>query len=173
MMNRATLIGHVGADSESGATQSGTKLARFRVATSERWKDKATGEKKQVTEWHSIVVWNEKLVPVVEQYVKKGTQVCVEGKITTRKWQDKQGQDRYTTEIVLSDLVLLGSGNGADRNHAPIDDSAMPERQRDRMSNSSEASSPGGAPGGGKPAPAGGGFSKNFEDEIPFGPEVR
>lgn len=102
MFNRATLIGNLGADPEIKALPSGGKVANFRVATSEQWRDKETGEKKERTEWHSISVFNEHLVAVVEQYVRKGSKLFVEGSIRTRKWQDQTGQDRYTTEIVLS-----------------------------------------------------------------------
>lgn len=118
MLNRATIIGHVGQDPEVRTTANGTEVASFSVATSERWKDKSTGEKKERTEWHRVVVWNEGLIGVIKQYVAKGSKLYVEGQLRTRKWTDQEGHDRYTTEIVLSNfdskLVLLDRkpGNG-------------------------------------------------------------
>ena len=113
-VNRATLLGRLGADPEIRNTQSGGKMATFRMATSETWRDKNTGDRRERTEWHTIVVFSEGLCKIVEQYMHKGDQVLVEGMIKTRKWQDQSGQDRYSTEIVLqgfdSKIVLL-SGN--------------------------------------------------------------
>lgn len=100
-MNLAIIIGNVGADPEIKSFQDGGKIANLRIATSERWKDKQTGEKKERTEWHSVVVKNDGLVGVVERFVKKGSKLAVKGKIQTRKWQDRDGNDRYSTEIVL------------------------------------------------------------------------
>lgn len=117
-LNRATLIGHVGKDPEIRSVNSG-KVANFSVATSETWRDKNSGEKKESTQWHSIVVWNENLVKIIEQYVKKGDKIMVEGQIQTRKWTDKDGNDRYTTEIVLSGFngsILLLSNKSQDQN---------------------------------------------------------
>lgn len=112
-MNRATLTGNVGKDPEIHTTNAGSKVARFPLATSERWTDKATGEKKEATEWHTIIVWSEPLIEVIEKFVKKGMKLLVEGKIKTRKWQDDKGVDRYSTEIVLQGfdarIELLGS----------------------------------------------------------------
>lgn len=112
-VNKVILIGNVGNDPEIRAMQSGDKVASFSVATSESWKDKTSGEKKEKTEWHRVSVWNQGLVKVIESYVKKGSKVYLEGALETRKWQDKDGQDKYTTEIVLKayrgELVLLGS----------------------------------------------------------------
>jgi len=116
-LNRVQLIGNVGADPEIRSVNSG-KVANFRIATSETWKDKNTGEKKERTEWHSIVVWNDGLVGVIEKYVKKGSKVMIEGQLQTRKWE-KDGVDRYTTEVVLQgfggSLLLLGDGGGGGR----------------------------------------------------------
>jgi single-strand DNA-binding protein len=118
-INRAILLGHVGADPEIRSAQSGDRIATFRIATSETWKDKATGEKKEATEWHTIVVFNQNIVPVIEQYVKKGSRVAVEGKIATRKWQDRDGKDRWSTEIVVGRfdgrLSLEGQPQGVAR----------------------------------------------------------
>lgn len=100
-VNKAILIGNVGRDPEIRSTQNGKEIASFSVATSESWKDKSTGERKEKTEWHNIAVYNEALVRVVKSYLKKGQKVYVEGAIQTRKWTDKEGADRYSTEIVL------------------------------------------------------------------------
>jgi len=111
-INKTILLGRVGKDPEVRAMNSGDKVANFSIATSESWKDKATGEKKEKTEWHNIVVWGG-LVSIVENYVKKGSRIYVEGKSCTRKWQDASGVDKYTTEVVLqgfgAQLVLLDS----------------------------------------------------------------
>lgn len=123
-LNRVQLIGNVGADPEIRSVASGSKVANFRIATSETWKDKNTGEKKERTEWHSIVVWNDGLVGVIEKYVKKGSKVMVEGQLQTRKWE-KDGVDRYTTEVVLQgfggSLLLLGDGGGGGNRPPPAD----------------------------------------------------
>jgi single-strand DNA-binding protein len=111
-INRATLLGNIGQDPEIRRTQDGRPIATLSIATSETWRDKESGERKERTQWHRIVVFNEALCKVVEQYVKKGSKLLVEGMIETRKWQDQAGADRYTTEIVLrafdARLVLLG-----------------------------------------------------------------
>ena len=115
-LNKVLLIGRLGADPEIKQMVNGKSVARLSLATSQTWKDKTTGEKKEKTEWHRIVVFNEGLVNVVQQYLKKGAQIYVEGQITTRKWKDEQsGQDKYSTEIVIqgynSSLTMLGGGN--------------------------------------------------------------
>ena len=115
-LNKVLLIGRLGADPEIKQMVNGKSVARLSLATSQSWKDKTTGEKKEKTEWHRIVVFNEGLVNVVQQYLKKGAQVYVEGQISTRKWKDEQsGQDKYSTEIVIqgynSSLTMLGGGN--------------------------------------------------------------
>ena len=115
-LNKVLLIGRLGADPEIKQMVSGKSVARLSLATTQTWKDKNTGEKKEKTEWHRIVVFNEGLVNVVQQYLKKGAQVYVEGQLSTRKWKDEQsGQDKYTTEILIqgynSSLTMLGSNN--------------------------------------------------------------
>ncbi len=117
-LNKVLLIGRLGADPEIKQMVNGKSVARLSLATSQSWKDKNTGEKKEKTEWHRIVVFNEGLVNVVQQYLKKGSQVYVEGQITTRKWKDEQsGLDKYSTEIVIqgynSSLTMLGAGNNS------------------------------------------------------------
>ena len=115
-LNKVLLIGRLGADPEIKQMINGKSVARISLATSQSWKDKNTGEKKEKTEWHRIVVFNEGLVNVVQKYLKKGSQVYIEGQLSTRKWKDEQsGQDKYSTEIIIqgfnSSLTMLGSGN--------------------------------------------------------------
>ena len=117
-LNKVLLIGRLGADPEIKEMVNGKSVARLSLATSQCWKDKNTGEKKEKTEWHRIVVFNEGLVNVVKQYLKKGAQIYVEGQISTRKWKDEStGQDKYSTEVVIqgynSSLTMLGSGNSS------------------------------------------------------------
>jgi len=116
-LNKVLLIGRLGADPEIKQMVNGKSVARLSLATSQSWKDKNTGEKKEKTEWHRVVVFNEGLVNVVQQYLKKGAQVYIEGQISTRKWKDEQsGQDKYSTEVVIqgynSSLTMLGGGSG-------------------------------------------------------------
>ena len=120
-LNKVLLIGRIGADPEIKQMVNGKNVARLSLATSQTWKDKSTGEKKEKTEWHRIVVFNEGLVNVVKQYLKKGAQIYVEGQLSTRKWKDEQsGQDKYTTEILIqgynSSLTMLGGGSGGIQN---------------------------------------------------------
>jgi len=123
MFNRATLVGNLGKDPEIRRTQDGRPIANLSLATSESWRDKATGERKTKTEWHRVVIFSEGLAKVAEQYLKKGAKVLVEGKIQTRKWTDQSGVEKYSTEIVLNGfeakLVMLdgkreGGGSGGD-----------------------------------------------------------
>lgn len=113
MLNKVTLIGNLGKDPEIKSTQDGRELANFSLATTEKWKDKNTGEKKEKTEWHNVVVFSQGLVGVVKNYVKKGTKLYIEGQLQTRKWTDNNGVDKYTTEIVLqnfnSNLQILNT----------------------------------------------------------------
>jgi len=115
-INKVTLIGHLGKDPESRTFQNGGKVVNFSIATSETWKDKTSGERKEKTEWHNISVLNDGLAGVAERYLKKGSKVYVEGAMKTRKWQDQSGQDKYSTEVVLqgfnSVLVMLDGANG-------------------------------------------------------------
>jgi len=114
-VNKVILLGNLGRDPEIRSMQSGKKMASFSIATSKRWKDRNTQEQKENTSWHNIVVFNEGLVDVIEKYVKKGSRIYVEGELSTRKYQDKDGNDRYTTEVVLqgynSNLTMLDSRN--------------------------------------------------------------
>ena len=133
-LNKVLLIGRLGADPEVKQMVNGKSVARLSLATSQSWKDKNTGEKKEKTEWHRIVVFNEGLVNVVQQYLKKGAQVYVEGQLSTRKWKDEQsGQDKYSTEILIqgynSSLTMLGGANqnniGSQDNKQNIDDNSQ------------------------------------------------
>jgi single-strand DNA-binding protein len=157
-VNKVILIGNLGADPEIRRTQDGRPIANLRVATSETWRDKATGERREKTEWHRVVIFNEGLCKIVEQYVKKGSKVYLEGSLQTRKWQDKDGQDRYSTEVVLqgfnSQLTMLDKmgGGGADFGSEP---------------GGSDFGSSG--PQTRKPVPVGaGGKRGEMDDEIPF-----
>ena len=116
-VNKVILVGNLGADPEIRRTQDGRPVANLRVATSESWKDKTTGERREKTEWHRVVIFNENLCRIAEQYLKKGSKVFIEGQLQTRKWQDQSGQDRYSTEVVLQgfrgELTLLDRASNA------------------------------------------------------------
>ena len=173
-VNKVILVGNVGKDPEIRRTQDGRPIANLRIATSESWRDKASGERKEKTEWHSVVIFNENLCKVVESYVKKGAKLYIEGQLQTRKWQDQQGQDRYSTEVVLQGfngtLTMLDSrGAGAGMGGMAEDG------QSDYGSGGGSYSDGGRDSGGRSPAPArsGGGagskgFDKKLDDEIPF-----
>jgi len=162
-VNKVILIGNLGRDPEIRRTQDGRPIANLRVATSESWKDKATGERREKTEWHSVVIFNEALCKVVEQYLKKGSKVYLEGQLQTRKWQDQQGQDRYSTEVVLqgfsSTLTMLDGrpGGGAADYGGGQGGGYGQQQQRPAPAKS--------GPSGGDPQ---GGYDKSLDDEIPF-----
>jgi single-strand DNA-binding protein len=162
-VNKVILIGNLGADPEIRRTQDGRPIANLRIATSESWRDKNTGERKEKTEWHRVVIFNEGLCKIVEQYLKKGSKVYIEGALQTRKWQDKDGQDRYSTEVVLqgfnSSLTMLdGRGGGGGASSGGDDDFGA-----------SGSSFGGSSPGRRQPAMAGGGGKRDdMDDEIPF-----
>ena len=117
-VNKVILVGNLGKDPEIRRTQDGRPIANLRIATSETWRDKTSGERREKTEWHSVVIFNENLCKVAEQYLRKGSKVYVEGQLQTRKWQDQNGQDRYTTEVVLQkfrgELQMLDSRGGGE-----------------------------------------------------------
>ena len=165
-LNKVMLIGNLGADPEIRTFGNGGKVANLRIATSEQWKDKATGERKEKTEWHTVAIFSEGLVSVVERYLKKGSKVFVEGKLQTRKWQDQNGQDRYSTEIVIQGLggtltMLDGAqGGGGGRSGGGSYGGGGGGGSWDQGGGSS-----GGGFGGG--APAGGGYD-DLDDDIPF-----
>jgi single-strand DNA-binding protein len=153
-INKVLLVGNVGQDPETKAMPSGMTVCNLRVATSESWKDKQSGETKEQTEWHSVAMFG-RLAEIAGEYLRKGSQVYIEGRLRTRKWQDKQGNDRYTTEIVASEMQMLGGRGGGG--------GGMGERS---------------APAGGGRAPAadegygapsrGGNDKDDFDDDIPF-----
>jgi single-strand DNA-binding protein len=127
-LNKVSLLGSLGADPEIKSFQNGGRVCNLRLATSERWKDKTTGEQKEITEWHSVSIFSDGLVGVAERYLSKGSKVYIEGQLKTRKWQDANGNDRYSTEIVLNGpkaaLILLGSKGEA----KPLDASVDPSK---------------------------------------------
>lgn len=131
-LNRAMLIGHLGRDPEIKNMQNGGKIANLSVATSERWRDKGTGERREKTEWHRVVVFNENLVEIIRKYAVKGSKVYLEGKLQTRKWTDQKGNERYTTEIVLANfdgkVVLLDSAGERQDNHGEDDGKAASQQ---------------------------------------------
>ena len=132
-LNKVQLIGRLGADPEIKQMVNGKNVARLSIATSQSWKDKSTGERKEKTEWHRVVIFNEGLVNIVQQYLKKGANIYLEGQLTTRKWRDeKSGQDKYSTEIVLqgynSSLTMLG-GKNQSNNSEPSQESSLPNDQ--------------------------------------------
>lgn len=159
-LNKVTLIGNVGADPEVRNLTSGNAVANLSLATSESWKDKNSGEKKEVTQWHRIVVWNDGLISVIEKYVKKGSKLYVEGQLQTRKWQDQDGNDRYATEVVLTGfdakLILLGEGGGGG-NRDQNDNASRPGNQRSYGEES----------GGGRQDQRGN-MQRDIDDQIPF-----
>jgi single-strand DNA-binding protein len=151
-VNKVILVGNLGKDPEVRRTQSGEPIVNFSVATSENWRDKNTGERKEKTEWHRVVIFNEHLAKIAEQYLRKGSKVFVEGQLATRKWTDKDGQEKYTTEIVLNrfrgELQMLdGRGEGGGR---------------------SEGGFGGSSSGGGRSEPVNFDRGNDMDDEIPF-----
>lgn len=122
-VNKVILLGRLGADPDVRSFQNGGKVVNLRIATSETWKDKSTGEKKERTEWHSVAIFSEPVARIAEQYLRKGSKVYIEGQLETRKWQDQSGADRYSTEVVLrpygGSLTLLDSAQGYDQQDQP------------------------------------------------------
>ncbi len=154
-VNKVILVGNLGKDPEVRAMQSGDKVCSFSIATSENWKDKTSGERKEKTEWHRISVFNQGLVTICEKYLKKGSKVYIEGQLETRKWTDKDGNEKYTTEVVLrpfrGELTMLDSKGSGGGERSSFQDSGANDY----------------APAPAKAA-AGGGRADDFEDEIPF-----
>lgn len=148
-VNKVILIGNLGRDPEIRSLQDGSRVANLSLATSESWRDKSSGERRERTEWHRVVIFNDRLVDVVERFLRKGSKIYVEGQLQTRKWTDQQGQDRYTTEIVLQrfrgELTMLDSRGDA---------------------GGGGFGGPGGEDSGGPPPPASGGA--DLDDDIPF-----
>jgi single-strand DNA-binding protein len=171
-VNKVILVGNLGADPEIRRLNSGDPVVNIRIATSESWRDKNSGERKEKTEWHNVVIFNDNLAKVAEQYLKKGMKVYVEGQLQTRKWQDQSGQDRYTTEIVLQkfrgELQMLDS-RGQGGGDAQVGYSGGNKADFGQSGPNDER---GGARAGGGGARNGGGgsgsFSRELDDEIPF-----
>ncbi|WP_164887557.1 single-stranded DNA-binding protein [Paenirhodobacter populi] len=161
-VNKVIIVGNLGRDPEVRSFPSGGKVCNLRIATSETWRDKQSGERKERTEWHSVAIYNENLVKIAEQYLRKGSKVYIEGQLETRKWQDQSGADRYTTEIALrpfrGELTLLdgrdGGSSSGGRSSGGYDDSAP--------------SYGGGSDSYGGSQQGGGGRSGGMDDDIPF-----
>lgn len=160
-LNKVILIGNLGKDPETRYAPSGDAITNLTLATTETWKDKGTGERREATEWHRVVFFG-KVAEIAAQYLRKGSQVYVEGRLQTRKWQDKEGQDRYTTEIRGDEMKMLGRREGGGEGQARGGDSGGYDAPASAPSRPS--SSPAPAPAA-KPAP--GGFG-DFDDDIPF-----
>jgi len=175
-VNKVILIGHLGADPESRAMPSGMTVANLRLATTENWKDKQSGEQQERTEWHSVALFG-RLGEIAAEYLRKGSQVYIEGRLRTRKWQDKEGRDRYTTEIVGSEMQMLGGRGGAGGGGAAAggggggggaggygEAPGRAEPEAGPAGGSGSGSGPGhGGPGGGSSPPR-----DDFDDDIPF-----
>ena len=167
-VNKVILIGNLGRDPEVRSFQNGGKVCNLSIATSENWKDKNTGERKEKTEWHSVAIFQEGLVRIAEQYLRKGSKVYIEGQLQTRKWQDQSGQDKYSTEVVLQGfggtLTMLDGRDGGDSGGA-VGASGGGGSSYDNRQDSGYDSGYGGGPsqGGGSSAP-----SRDLDDEIPF-----
>jgi single-strand DNA-binding protein len=192
-VNKVILVGNLGRDPESRSFQNGGKVVELRIATSESWKDKSSGERKEKTEWHTVKVFNEGLANVAERFLRKGSKVYIEGALTTRKWQDQQGQDRYSTEITLqgfnSVLTMLDGPNGGQGGGAGGGNRGGGGGGDDWAGGNDDFGGGGGfggGSGGGRGAPAagaaggaaggggrggfgqGGGFSDDLDDDVPF-----
>lgn len=172
-VNKVILIGNLGRDPEVRSFQNGGKVVNLRIATSETWRDRNSGERKERTEWHSVAIFNEALGKIAEQYLKKGSTVYIEGSLETRKWQDQSGQDKYTTEIVLRPyngaLTLLGGRDGGGSGGGGYDDRGGYDDggQAGGYGGGSSSGGSRGGFGGGSAGGAGGGRS-DLDDEIPF-----
>ncbi|MDP1027858.1 single-stranded DNA-binding protein [Sphingomonas sp. KR1UV-12] len=179
-VNKVILVGNLGRDPESRTFQNGGKVVNLRIATSESWKDRNSGERKEKTEWHSVAIFNEGLANVAERFLRKGSKVYIEGQLQTRKWQDQQGQDKYSTEIVLqgfnSVLTMLDGPNGGGGSQGGGgggrggDDWGSGGGGNDfgggRGGSSGGGSRGGGGYGGG--SSSGGGFADDLDDDVPF-----
>jgi single-strand DNA-binding protein len=167
-VNKVILIGNLGRDPEVRSFQNGGKVCNLRIATSENWKDKNTGERREKTEWHSVAIFQEGLVRIAEQYLRKGSKVYIEGQLQTRKWQDQSGQDKYSTEVVLQGfggtLTMLDGRDGGGVGAPSGGGSGYDNRQDGGYDSGYDSGYSGGpAQGGGTPAP-----SRDLDDEIPF-----
>ena len=164
-VNKVILVGNLGRDPEIRSTQDGTRIANLSVATSETWRDRNSGERRERTEWHRVAIFNDRLVDVVEKYLRKGSKVYIEGQLQTRKWTDQNGQDRYTTEVVLQryrgELTMLDSRASGGSDFAEGGAGGYAAGPPDR--------GPGGGSSGGSAGGSGGGAGGgDLDDEIPF-----
>jgi single-strand DNA-binding protein len=171
-VNKVILVGNLGRDPEVRSFQNGGKVVNLRIATSETWRDKATGERKERTEWHSVAIFNENIGKIAEQYLRKGSKVYVEGQLETRKWQDQSGADRYSTEVVLrqyrGELTLLGGRDGGGAGGG-MDDRGSGGGYDDYQGGGGQGGgAQGGGYGGGRGGSGGGGGRSDLDDEIPF-----
>ena len=169
-VNKVILVGNLGRDPESRSFQNGGKVVNLRIATSETWKDRNSGERREKTEWHSVAIFNENLCRIAEQYLRKGSKVYIEGQLQTRKWQDQSGADRYTTEIVLQNfngtLTLLDkAGEGMGGGGGGRDAWGGDEDRGGGFSSSVSGGGRGGdSPGGRASSP----FDSDLDDDVPF-----
>jgi single-strand DNA-binding protein len=159
-LNKVILIGNLGKDPETRYAPSGDAICNLTLATTETWKDKSTGERREATEWHRVVLFG-RVAEVAAQYLRKGSQIYVEGRLQTRKWQDQSGQDRYTTEIRGDEMKMLGSREGANSGSGAPQQQQRPQQQAPQQQQRSQQP---------QPATAGGGNSGfgDFDDDIPF-----
>ncbi|WP_156679908.1 single-stranded DNA-binding protein [Sphingomonas profundi] len=174
-VNKVILVGNLGRDPESRSFQNGGKVVNLRIATSESWKDRNSGERKEKTEWHSVAIFNEGLANTAERYLRKGSKIYLEGQLQTRKWQDQSGQERYSTEVVLqgfdAKLVMLdgregGGGRGGNEGWSGGDDRGFDEERGSAGGGARGGSSfAGGGRGAAKPSPA---FDSDLDDDVPF-----
>jgi single-strand DNA-binding protein len=158
-VNKVILVGNLGADPETRAMPSGATVSNIRIATSESWKDRTSGEQQERTEWHRVVLFG-RLGEIAAEYLKKGSQVYIEGSLRTRKWQDKQGQDRYSTEIVASEMQMLGGRGGGMGGGMGGEGGGGRSESRPRDEYADAPASGGGGRGGGP--------AEDFDDDIPF-----
>ncbi len=169
-VNKVILIGNLGRDPEVRSFQNGGKVCNLRIATSETWKDRSTGERREKTEWHSVAIFQEGLVRIAEQYLKKGSKVYIEGQLQTRKWQDQSGQDRYSTEVVLQGfggtLTMLDGRDGGGSGGGYGGGGSSSGGDYGGYDGGGYDSGP--SSGGGSGSGGGGGGSRDLDDEIPF-----
>ena len=175
-VNKVIIVGNLGRDPEVRSFPNGGKVVNLRIATSETWRDKATGERKEKTEWHSVAIFNENIAKVAEQYLRKGSTVYIEGQLETRKWQDQSGADRYSTEIVIrpfrGEMTLLGGrdSGGGSSGGAPDDRGGYDDMGGGGAGGGYTRGGSGGGGGGGRSGggAGGGGGRSDMDDEIPF-----
>ena len=169
-VNKVIIIGNLGKDPEVRYTPNGNAVCNLRIATTRTWKSKDSGEKMEETEWHSVVLYDRQ-AEIAGEYLKKGAQIYVEGRLQTRKWQDKEGKDRYTTEIVANEMQMLGSreGRGAPADHGDFDQSTGTHGEpMDGQDRAPSGTSAGSRPAARAPAAAPSGGAGDFDDDIPF-----